>query len=607
MATISGSLTSDFIHLSGDGLVAPPGANDLALATSGPDEILARDGNDTIYAGAGNDTLQGGGGADQMFGGLGDDLYFVDNLADGVVEAAGAGNDTVIASVSLTLAAEVEHLQLLGNIGLTAIGNGLNNSITGTWGADTLDGGAGADTLEGLKGGDRYIVDNVNDVVIEKANSGWDRVISSVSLTLAANVEALFLDSKTGLSGTGNDMNNALYGNLGNDTLDGGLGIDTMSGGSGNDVYVVDNTLDVIVERAGYDTVLASANFTLGDGIEALTLTGAGLSGTGNALDNLMTGSSGNDWLDAGAGNDTLIGGTGVDTIYGGAGTDLIKVLGLEAGEIIGGGGGYDRLRLLDAGTAADLSASTLTGIESLISDRADVTMTTAQLDAFTGYVSADHIHLSSGGVADLRNLGLSDSFIYLSDQGTTLSLFTGGGSGSTDGNFSGRVYGGAGADSVTVSGTTASGIFLYGGAGDDQLTAGRGADELTGGAGSDTMTGGLGRDTYYISAADAGSTDYITDFAHSDYGDVLIFSTEESWLSEIVYIGSKTFAEQLAAPRYDYYGEMVDGGHPLARYAGGGMLQFDFDGDGISDYQIQIATLTGEGQMERVNFGWSD
>ncbi|WP_150297724.1 ELWxxDGT repeat protein, partial [Salipiger aestuarii] len=46
-------------------------------------------GNDTLSGGGGNDTIVGGAGADLMWGGAGDDRFYVDNIGDVVVEAAG--------------------------------------------------------------------------------------------------------------------------------------------------------------------------------------------------------------------------------------------------------------------------------------------------------------------------------------------------------------------------------------------------------------------------------------------------------------------------------------------------------------------------------------
>ncbi|MCU0075582.1 Ig family protein, partial [Pseudomonas koreensis] len=70
--------------------------------------------NNTLIGNDGNNVLDGGLGADGMAGGLGNDTYYVDNVGDYVVEGANAGVDTVIASVTHTLSANVENLTLTG-------------------------------------------------------------------------------------------------------------------------------------------------------------------------------------------------------------------------------------------------------------------------------------------------------------------------------------------------------------------------------------------------------------------------------------------------------------------------------------------------------------
>jgi Ca2+-binding RTX toxin-like protein len=98
-------------------------------------------------------------------------------------------------------------------------------------------------------------------------------------------------------------------------------------------------------------TVQKSASYTLQAGEQNLTLTGtAGISGTGNALGNVITGNSGansllgkdgDDALNGGGGNDTLDGGNGNDRLDGGAGNDVLQ--GFSGGDILVGGTGADR------------------------------------------------------------------------------------------------------------------------------------------------------------------------------------------------------------------------------------------------------------------------
>ena len=75
----------------------------------------------------------------------GNDTYVVDDLADVVVEAAGAGTDTVqteMAALSIELMANVENLTYTGIDAdpFVGTGNSLNNVISGGDLADTLSG-----------------------------------------------------------------------------------------------------------------------------------------------------------------------------------------------------------------------------------------------------------------------------------------------------------------------------------------------------------------------------------------------------------------------------------------------------------------------------------
>lgn len=307
--------------------------NNYLEGNEGANKLTGGTGNDTLVGLAGDDRLIGGLGADTMDGGAGDDLYEVDNENDSVIEWADEGADTVEASVTYTLGANVENLILTGTAAIDGSGNELNNVLQGNIAANTLTAGAGNDTLNGrlgldiLIGGlgnDTYLFEDDLDTIEEEADGGRDTLISRISAaTLAANVEdGILLGSAVAL--TGNELTNVLTGNNAANILDGGAGADVLIGGKGNDLYIVGSQADTVVENAaeGSDTIESSVSYSLGDNIEHLTLTGAAEAGMGNDLANKLTGNTASNKLWGGLGNDSLDGGQGADILFGGLGND---------------------------------------------------------------------------------------------------------------------------------------------------------------------------------------------------------------------------------------------------------------------------------------------
>jgi len=211
-----------------------------------------------------------------------------------------------------------------GGVNLDATPNTLTLSVTPVRDDLNLTGTAGNDTLNG-----------------DQIDAGSYDTLSG----LAGN------DTLNGLAG-----NDILLGGDGDDRLDGGSGADKMDGGAGNDSYFVDNTFDSVTEaaNAGIDTVSSSlAAYTLPANVENLNLSGAGNpNGSGNALDNLLTGNTGNNTLDGGAGIDTVS--------YANATADVTVKLSLATAQNTLGAG-VDKLLNIENLTGSDFN-DTLSG-----------------------------------------------------------------------------------------------------------------------------------------------------------------------------------------------------------------------------------------------------
>jgi Ca2+-binding RTX toxin-like protein len=285
----------------------------------------------------------------------------------------------------------------------------------------------------------------------------------------------------------GSAFNDILTGNALNNTLDGGAGADTMSGGDGVDTYYVDNVGDVVIETdaslTALDRVFASIDYTLGNNVENLILTGTGnLNGTGNSVNNRITGNDGNNILDGRTGADTLIGGLGNDTyIVDNVGDTIVETSTL-AGEI-------DSVwSSVDFTLSANIEALSLSG--------------TANLNG-TGNSGVNYINgnsgnniLDGGAGADVLNGGLGNDTYIVDNIGDTVTESSTLASEIDTVRASVDWTLGANLENLVLTGDAINGT---GNALDNTLTGNAAANTLNGGAGADTMIGGDGVDTYYV------------------------------------------------------------------------------------------------------------
>lgn len=397
--------------------------------------------------------------------------------------------------------------------------------------------------MMGGAGSDTYLVDSVDDVIIEGSEEGIDTVQASASYTLSANAENLILTGDAAINGAGNELNNVLIGNsannqlaggagddtlqggAGNDLLDGGDGSDTLIGGTGDDTYVVDSAGDVVTESPdeGADTVQSSVTYTLGTNLENLILTGlSAINGTGNAYNNVLTGNVASNTLTGGQGSDTLDGGEGNDRyVYNlRDGLDRLSDVAGQDTIVLGPGIDFDHTVIrLDATTAhlrlLDIEGNeTDQGIDIALSADGTIPVETVSFADGTSF-SASSLVIQATTVygtnkSDFIYTGRHDDTIYAlkgndkvyAGLGNDTILASAGndsvhGEGGNDTVYAGEgndnVYGEAGSD--TIYGETGN-DFIDGGSGADRLYGGDGNDTIFGRTGSDLLDGGEGNDT---------------------------------------------------------------------------------------------------------------
>ena len=273
---ITGTEGADNINgYSSDDVINGLSGNDMLRGAAGNDQIEGGAGNDHVYGDAGNDTVQGGLGNDHVYGGSGDDtlrggaggtdylsgdagndnylfglgdgntrisnydtgtgsqdtLKFLDGISINDVAVTRSSNDMMLTIQSTGEVITLSHFFSGNDYGLNQIefadGTVWSNAymrslaITGTEGADSINGYSSDDVINGLGGNDYLRGASGNDLV--EGGAGNDHVYGDAG-------------NDTVQGGLGNDY---VYGGSGDDSLRGGAGgTDYLSGDSGNDTYL---------------------------------------------------------------------------------------------------------------------------------------------------------------------------------------------------------------------------------------------------------------------------------------------------------------------------------------------------------------------------------
>ncbi len=422
---------------------------------------------------------------------------------------------------------------IIGGETIIGTSNVMSNWVTGTSSSNVLNGTAAANVLSGYGGNDTL-----------NGNDGADVLFGGFGN-----------DTLSGDNGS-----DTLYGGAGNDTLLGDLGVDTVYGGNGDDEIWVggdevevgeildggagDNTLvvwDAKLQNATLSnlqtmwindyvtlTAVQFAQFSSVNGDATIIAASAGiydlsektvwygsLNLQGSSGDDYLAGDGEGQTITGGAGNDALQGNGGADTLLGGDGDDdfLTGFSESPTGEVMNGGTGSNSISSWNA----DLSAATISNIQTLGAHLDYVTLTAAQLSGFNTFIAYG---------------------------GTPITLNA------------------SGAGTYSLAGKTLTGAFnLNGSSGNDTLAGGTGAQTLSGGTGNDTylQVRGGGADTVVENDATGGNTDvlqFASDVARDQLwftqsgNDLLvqIIGTSDSMTVKDWYLGSANHAEQIRA-----------------------------------------------------------
>ena len=424
-------------------------------------------GDDVLTGGDGPDRLAGGPGNDHLHGNGGEDTYLFGTAVGGpggapevdvIIERAGVAQNTLDFSA---LAAGDGVVADLGATGAAEVrhadGSRIVNLAAGGAGAiGAVVGGEGDDVITAHPTTGLFISGNGGDDLL----TGGDAYFNLID------------------GGAGNDTITGGTGGTGGDQIDSGPGADLVNGGPGNDFIRSDYGGDTINAGPGDDEVIT---FGLGvtvngdDGNDTLRIFGNRYAGGSDPGDSVTNGGAGDDYIDmiyfvAEARHIAIDGGDGNDhidmSVYNAAHDPMTGV--------VTGGAGDDALDIYDGSGSEGGAVGSYTLDGGGGND--DVSM-----EAFGG---GPNVLLGGAGHDRLENRGGQSGHLLEGGDGDDIIVSV---------DTTGQIFGGAGNDTISAGGR---GDYIDGGDGDDDILAGIFNDTVFGGAGNDTIVGGRGHDS---------------------------------------------------------------------------------------------------------------
>ena len=384
----------------------------------GNDTIDGGKGADTLYGGNGNDTFNASDGNDSIYGGAGNDIFDLSALTSGNPITINGGGDQAGSAVFSLLGANT---QAFSGIEIIKGGGGADSITLTSWTSDaTVYGNAGTDTIYGGSGNDSL-------------DGGLD--------------------------------NDVLHGNAGNDTIYGGDGDDTINGGAGSNHLHGDVGNDMV--SYGNATAAVTANLSTG------SVTANGYGGADTLYDiERYYGSNHGDTVTAGSTTTVITLGSGNDSLNMGSN--------LTSTDTVTGGGGNDTLRFTDANgdsSAVKTDLNGVDGFEHIVLEGVNANVAPGNSlfnnvatisDPLYNWNAMSMIHtVSVDGSALTGSLsfdanGITQGYLYIrGSEQADLIVGSNSASGASATDYTNKIFGGGGADTLTGANSFAD-MFIY-------------------------------------------------------------------------------------------------------------------------------------------------